>query len=172
MLLLLLTACTTTVRFPPDLWVWEFDTAFDTGFRPEVTPGIVSTVDIDCDVAATAWYAEVRTSGWTTAGTLFMALDALVEQHPLVLVDTDPQGAWDLYRGGPLAPGVDAADYDPATNSQFACASRADLTFAIIVNDRGTGLPDCVVHGPDATTLETHLRSVVPDLSATGCVAF
>jgi hypothetical protein len=155
MIALLLTACTTTVRFPPDLWVWE-DTAFDTGRRDTAEPGTPpgdpamlddASLQAGCNGAATALTAEVRTVGWAGSATLELVSVDRIEVHPMLLMDADPSGAWDHYQAGPLGVGVDPTSQQASVNSAFTCDTA--LTWLIRTTDRLDAPADCLVWGHD-----------------------
>lgn len=183
MLLLLLTGCINTVRFPPDLWVW--DSAWDTGLRnprgddddddttgsTEDEPVGVETVHGGCDAEDTAWTWTVRTNGWVGFGTLdiFRTSDEQAEAHTLFVVASDPGGGWDELQAGPLLDGVDPATQAANADSRFDCElDETTLSYVVRVRDGDGVLIDCVVWGADPQGATARIRNLDPDVLALG----
>ncbi|MEZ4315931.1 MAG: hypothetical protein R3F61_00430 [Myxococcota bacterium] len=183
MLVLLLSGCfTTTVRFPPDLWVWDtggpfFDSGIhDTASPPTPVPaGEIGTVDTfagGCNPGDTVWLLEVTTFGWTDDARVFMSRPGgMLEEHALLLIDSDPEGAWDRYQGGPLEAGVDPVAFAPGSNSTYACAVEDEVSFGVVLRDRFGAVSECVTWGPDRVDLGDQLEAFEAGISARGCLA-
>lgn len=190
-LALWLAGCIHTVWFPPDLNVW---TTAETGIleerdRTEWTPGIavyapdqppdttttpdgiaVASVDWGCDAANTYWAATVTTTGWVGSGTIDLIHPSpSSEEHPLVIARSDPNGAWDELRVGPLADGVDPADQVAGANTRYDCdLDSAILSFGVRIRDSAGVLLDCAVGGADPAAATASLRGIDPAVASLG----
>ena len=161
-----------TVNFPPDFWPDVppiatgdvFDTS-DTG-SPPLVPTIPAGVDV---VAASCtpggmWVIELTTQGWTDGATVvFRTPDGTKELHPMVLLDSDPNGAWDRYQLGPIAAGVPADEVVLGSSSAVEC--DASMALAILTTDRFGQLADCAAWGTDPQRLLEELVADLPSLS-------
>ncbi len=177
-----------TVEFPPDLFFVDtglfLDTGLDTGAdtdteaEPPTSGPVAVSIDriaLDCTPADTAWLAIVDSLGWSGTASLLVQIPEAVtggpvswETHPLVLVDSDPDGAWDRYLGGPLAAGVPAAEAQPGVSTALPCphppaadgsapGSPGDPSFGVVLFDRVGDPIDCAVSGPAAIAAAAEL---------------
>lgn len=159
MILLGFLGCVQTVRFPGDRFAEE--TGSDTGSPSPVDtdpPGppatILSTIDdptisYGCNGAGTAVLAAFRTRGWAGGARVLLVegAEARVEEHPLVLEESDTAGRWDRYTLGPLAD--EASPPEPGTSTAIRCGETDALTsWALWTLDRSGAPADCVVWGP------------------------
>lgn len=158
-LLLLLAGCTFTMRFPPPE---QWDTGDSGTAAGRFDPVQVTVAQVDCDPATGLWTWEARTDGWTRAAELDI-LDTgeelgWAEFHELRMIDTDPQGDWDLLSVGPLPGATPLEQWEPNLNTVFDCSTdRSTLTFAIRVWNLHNDLTDCIVWGHDADALVSRL---------------
>ena len=184
MLILVLGGCVHTVRFPPDLW--PDDSGWDTGLDrrnrgdddddttgpTEVPVSLgVERIQGGCDVADTAWTWIARTNGWVGFGMLnvFRTSDDQAEQHSMSIVASDPAGAWDELRVGPLPDGVDPEVQTATVDSRFDCALDSDtLSYVVRLRDGDGVLIDCVVWGADPHGATARIRNLDPDILALG----
>lgn len=169
MIALLLLGCTQTVRFPPNLWVWETG-LWDTGVDP-VAPGgrgalDPATLESGCVADGGALHASVRTLGWAGSATLELLTPTRDETHPMWLVDSDPDGAWDAWRVGPMPTGVDPLDQQPATTTALAC--DAALAWVLWTTDRLGAPVDCLAWGADVDAAVERVRAR-PELAELTC---
>lgn len=167
-LILLLAGCPATVQFPPDLWVWNEDTGWwDTGGdNPEGLA--IGNVDWGCDLSQDYWVMNLRTTRWTGGASLHLfGPTGWSEEHPTLLVDSDPNGNWDVYLAGPLADATPLEAYVSGSTSVFDCETDADHLLVVIpVEDRFGDVVDCVMWGEDATRADTLLQD--PQIEAIG----
>lgn len=180
-LIVAVTGCTQTVRFPPDLrGGYEYDYTYDYGTETDVDTGTAGTVPTElrvvdavggCDAVDGALTFDVRTDGWTGLATftLHRAVDGRSEDHPMDLVALDPAGAWDEWRVE-LASGATATDWVPSETTAFDCdAEGAALSFAVRLDrqltDGSVATVDCVVWGADVGSAASDLVFRDPDLS-------
>lgn len=181
--------CINTIWFPPDLNVWETadtgwqDTVWTEGLHAEppapdpttpVTPPgdavTVATVDWGCDGAETYWAGTVTTTGWVGGGTIDLFHPTLGgEAHTLTVARSDPEGAWDELRVGPLLDGVPAASQVPDVNTRYDCAiDAATVSFAVRIRDLAGDLIDCAVGGADPAAATAGIRAIDPEVLALG----
>ncbi|MEQ1564284.1 MAG: hypothetical protein ABMA64_01515 [Myxococcota bacterium] len=183
MIALSLMGCVHTIWFPPDLWVW--DSAGDTG-SPSTTPppepttgGTPTTSDTagitelswGCDPQNERWAWTVKVGQWTSAGTvdLFRVPLEASEQHDLTLIASDPSGAWDQRRAGPLADGVAPQTQVANVDTRYDCeADTTTLSWGVRVRDAHGDLLDCVVGGADPDGAALRMRQLDPDITSLG----
>lgn len=172
LLLWSLGGCVQSVFFPPDLWP---ETTADTGRgrNNDNNNGRlgVSEITSGCDLDGTSWITEIRTTGWIHTATLDMMRleDQVSEEHPFTLVDSDPNGAWDLLRVGPLAPATQPESQVPGVSSQFRCSEDEDkLSYAVRIWDGASTLLDCVVWGADPSGATAAVRAIDPGITTLG----
>lgn len=170
-----LSGCENTIRFPPDLWGsvdsgWR--TSGDTGTeREEVPPRQVTVAEASCDPDRTAWTLRARIDGWTREVRInvFRTADATEEEHLMRLVSADPNGAWDQVQSGPLPDATPVADQVPELNTRFDCtADASSLTFVVRVWGEADVLLDCAVWGADAAAATARIRTLDPDILRLG----
>jgi hypothetical protein len=172
-----LSGCVTSVFFPPDLWVWE--TGFwDSGFRGTPSgPGTpqdgihVDDIASGCDLDQTSWVTEIRTDGWIRSAklTVLRLEDDVREQHDFVLVASDPNGAWDALRVGPLQAGVPPEEQVDGQSSRFRCEEDSPrLSWVVRIWDGAGTLLDCVVWGSDPEGATAAVRAVDPAITELG----
>ena len=187
MIALMLLGCTDTIFFPPsfeDFWGdsgrWDSGRGLDTGTDGGVpTPGPgtgksgleVTATTGACDADGAAWTITARTNGWTSMATvhLIRTADLVYEEHPLVLVASDPAGDWDELSTGPLLAGIQE-DYQVAGEStRFGCGLDArEITYVIRIWDPTVHLTDCVVQGADPAGATALIRELDPAVTALG----
>lgn len=174
-MVLWLAACITTVRFPPGTTWWDTaDSGFDadsgtTTTRPEA-PTRFLVAGGGCDAADTAYSFSFRTDGWTLDGALdlYRSTDQAAEFHPLRLVASDPDGAWDELAVGPLPDGTDPAAQLAGVSTRFDCAEEAALTMVARIHDPSGKLTDCIVWGADPAGAVAWVRGVDPEITTLG----
>ncbi|MEZ4237944.1 MAG: hypothetical protein R3F59_17725 [Myxococcota bacterium] len=177
-LLLALVGCTTTIRWPPDLWRTESadtgaggpSTTWTATTLPTPPPaGRIVRLDWGCDVDRTAFTWDLTVDGWTAASELDLLGDnGGHEAHDLVATASDPAGAWEDLRVGPLLAGVPAEEQVPGESTRFRCDEPERMSFALRIRDAAGVLRDCVVGGADPTAVTALIRSLDPELNELG----
>lgn len=180
--LMLAVGCVHTIRFPPDLNVWEWQTA-DTGWwnedrndnRPGQGQGEPAFVRIErvfggCDLDEPGLIYEVITNAWTGGAVIdiLRSTDARRESHELRLVDLDPAGTWEWLAVGPLATGVAEADFEAEVNTVFDCEADDELlAFAIRLRNLSGETEHCLLwsNGPEKITVDLHAQLLAEDAS-------
>ncbi len=180
--LLLIIGCVNTIRFPPDLNVWEWETA-DTGWwntqgtqgttdptGPTGSPRFVRIERVfgGCNLGEPGLIYEVITNRWT-GGAVFDVLrssDDHRESHPLRVVDLDPEEGWEWLAVGPLEGPVPPEAFEPEINTVVDCeAEDEQLAFAVRLRNAAGETEDCVLwsNGPEGLVEELEVRLVLED---------
>jgi hypothetical protein len=173
-LLLLLSGCTLRVFFPPDLWQWDSG-GFDTGLvTTDETPAQntsttrISKITWACTESPDTWTFTALTDGWTSSATLDIVRtgDNVTETHTLQLVDTDPEGAWDELKLGPIDGNT---AYVAGDSTAFSCKTDDQvLSYGIRLHNHVGDTTDCVVWGLDPGAVSARLFTEDPGVADHG----
>ncbi len=186
--LLIIAGCINTIRFPPDLNVWTWESA-DTGWwgedrttdptRPNNNdPAFVRIERVfgGCDqVDEPGLSYQIITNAWTGGAVLdiLRSTDSRRESHELRLIDLDPAGTWEWLAVGPLATNTPEGEFQPEVNTVFDCeADDGLLAFAIRLRNPSGETEHCVTWGDGPGVpivgLDTLLRAEDERLVALG----
>lgn len=170
-LMLMLTGCVQTVRFPPDLWRWDsggrrIDTAV------EIDPVLVQTIDYGCEADQASWLFNATTDGWIGSAVLGIYESghpsAWEEEHDMEIVDSAPNGSWDLLETGPLTHAMEPEMWEPNVSTVLSCTdTTVDPSFSIRVWDHLGNLSDCVTWGAEPELIAVRF-STDPEVSMIG----